>query len=196
MNANLAPLLPALVLGALLALALWHDLRSRRIPHLVVLLGALAGLALNALLAPGAGLLRAPFGGLGAPAALAGLGVGLAALLPMYLLRAMGAGDVKLMAMVGAFLGPRAALDATLWTLLAGGALALAAALWSGRLPALLSNTYHMLMHLLLRTLARAGGGIDAPAAASGRLPYAVAIACGTLLHLLLAYLHLDSLLP
>ncbi len=195
MNTELA-LLPAVLLGALLALALWHDVRSRRIPNLLVLLGALAGLALNALLPPGASLFRAPFGGLGALAGLAGLGTGLAVLLPMYLLRAMGAGDVKLMAMAGAFLGPRAMLDAALWTLLSGGVLALAAALYSGRLRVLLANAYQMLLNLLLRTVARAGGGVEAPAAVSGRLPYAVAIASGTVLHLLLAHLHMASLLP
>ncbi|MDC8759245.1 prepilin peptidase [Janthinobacterium fluminis] len=196
MNANLAPLSAALLLGALLAAAVWHDVRSRRIPNRLVLLGALAGLALHALAPAGAGLFRAPFGGLGALAGLAGLGAGLAVLLPMYLLRAMGAGDVKLMAMVGAFLGPRALLDAALWSLLAGGALALLAALCSGRLLALLANAYQMMLHALVRTLAGAGGGIDAPAAASGKLPYAIAIACGTLLHLLLSYLRVPSLLP
>ena len=189
-------LLPPLLLGTLLAVAVWHDVRSRRIPNLLVLPGALAGLALNGALPTGAGLFSAQFGGLGATASLTGLGAGLAVLLPIYMLRAMGAGDVKLMAMVGAFLGPRALLETALWSLLAGGALALLAALFSGRLAALLANTYQMLLHALMRTLAGAGGGIDAPAAASGKLPYAIAIACGTVLHLLLARRHFSGLLP
>lgn len=200
MNADLLtllpPLLPPALLGTLLALAVWHDVRSRRIPNLLVLPGALAGVALNSWLPAGHGLFDAPFGGLGAGAGLAGLAAGLAVLLPMYLLRAMGAGDVKMMAMVGAFLGPRALLEAALWSLLAGGALALAAALCSGRLTALLGNAYQMLLHALVRTLAGAGGGIDAPAAASGKLPYAIAIACGTVLYLTLARLHFAGLLP
>jgi prepilin signal peptidase PulO-like enzyme (type II secretory pathway) len=51
------------------------------------------GLSLNLLLPGAAGFWQA----------LAGFGIGLAALLPMYLMRMLGAGDVKLMAMVGAF---------------------------------------------------------------------------------------------
>ncbi|MEG0884092.1 MAG: prepilin peptidase, partial [Janthinobacterium sp.] len=99
----LAISLPALLLCILLTGAVWHDMRSRRIPNGLVFGGALAALLLHAVLTPGAG-------GLGLPAALGGLALGLALLLPMYMLRALGAGDVKLMAMVGAFIGPQQVL--------------------------------------------------------------------------------------
>jgi prepilin peptidase CpaA len=46
-------------------------------------------------------------------------------LLPLYLLRATGAGDVKFLAALGPLLGPHYALVAGLYTLIAGGALAL-----------------------------------------------------------------------
>jgi len=52
--------------------------------------------------------------------------VGLAVLLPLYLLRATGAGDVKFLAAVGALLGPYWTLVAGIYTLIAGGVLALA----------------------------------------------------------------------
>jgi prepilin peptidase CpaA len=97
----------------------------------------------------------------------------------MYVLRALGAGDVKLMAMVGAF-GPQQVLAATLLTLLAGGVLALAVAACTGMLRQVLGNGYRMLLHSMARGL---GGGdvrLDAPCAASGKLPYAIAIASGT----------------
>jgi prepilin peptidase CpaA len=102
----------------------------------------------------------------------------------MYAMRALGAGDVKLMAMVGAFIGPLAVAISVVLTLLAGGVLAIAVAAWTGRLRAMLHNTYHMGVYAFMRSL---GGGlakIEAPAEASGRLPYAVAIAAGTLPYL------------
>lgn len=179
-------LLPTALLCALLALAVSSDLRSRRIPNLLVLLGALAALALHALLPAGDGLFRQPFGALGFTGALAGLGLGLAVLLPLYMLGAMGAGDAKLMAMVGAFLGPQAVLDAALLTLLAGGVLSLAVALWSGTLISVTHNVYQLLLQALLRVRTGGGASIEAPPATTGQLPYAIAIAAGTVLQLAL----------
>ncbi|MBA5606950.1 prepilin peptidase [Duganella sp. FT3S] len=178
---------PAAVLAALLAAAVWHDVRTRRIPNRLVLGGALAGLAFQALLAPGAGLFATPFGALGLLDGLAGLGLGLALLLPMYLLGAMGAGDVKLMAMCGAFLGPRDVLGAALLTMLAGGVLALLVALGSGRLAQVLANLRQLLLHALVRAGTGGTTRLDAPPVPTGKLAYAIAIATGTALQLLLA---------
>jgi prepilin peptidase CpaA len=97
-----------------LAGAVITDLRARIIPNVLVLSGALSGVLLAGLHPEGIGLLRA----------LGGLALGLAIFLPLYLLRAMGAGDVKLMAMAGAFLGYAAIAEAALWVLLTGGVLA------------------------------------------------------------------------
>jgi prepilin peptidase CpaA len=58
----------------------------------------------------------------------------------MYAMRALGAGDVKLMAMIGAFVGPGAVAGITLLTLLAGGVLALGVAGFNGRLKVMLFN--------------------------------------------------------
>jgi prepilin peptidase CpaA len=124
----------SLIIGLLLSLlfvAAWHDIRSRRIPNTLVLPGAIAGLLLNA-------MLPHEMGGLGIFDSLAGLGLGLVLLLPPYLLRAMGAGDVKLMAMTGAFLGVKGVVGAFMYILLAGGLLALAMAWRQGNLSALL----------------------------------------------------------
>jgi prepilin peptidase CpaA len=177
--------LPLILLCSLLALAVWSDVRTRRIPNALVFGGALLGLVLNTVYAPGDGLFIAPFGGLGLLWAVAGLGAGLALLLPMYILRTLGAGDVKMMAMVGAFVGPQAVAGCTVMTLLAGGVLALAVAAASGRLRPLLRNTYQMGLHAFFRSLGGERVHIEAPAEASGRLPYAVAIAAGTLPYLI-----------
>jgi prepilin peptidase CpaA len=81
------------VLLALVLTAAFYDLRWRRIPNWLVLAGVLLGFGLNGFLsgAPLRGLLQAL------------LGFGLASLVyfPLYVIRAMGAGDVKLMMAVG-----------------------------------------------------------------------------------------------
>ena len=194
MNTPLPMLLCLTMLAALLAAALWHDLRTRRIPNQLVLWGTLAGLALNSFMPSGSGLFDPSFGGLGLPQALAGAAAGLALLLPMYLLRALGAGDVKLMAMCGAFLGPLAVLEAVLLTLLAGGVLAIAAALLGRRLRQVLKNACHMLLGTLLQSLAGGPAAVAEPPAVTGKLAYAFAITSGTGLQIFLTYNHLWSL--
>lgn len=182
-------LAPATVLVGLLAAAVWHDVRTRRIPNRLVLGGAAAGLAFQTLLPAGAGLFVTPFGALGLLDGLTGLGLGLLLLLPIYMLGAMGAGDVKLMAMSGAFLGPHDVLGATLLTLVAGGLLALTVALSNGRLRQTLTNVRELLFHALVRTVTGGTARLDAPPAPTGKLAYAIAIAAGTLLQPLLTQL-------
>jgi prepilin peptidase CpaA len=176
--------LPLILLCALLALAVWNDLRTRRIPNALVFGGAVLGIALNCLYPDGAGLFIAPQGGIGFVWSLAGLATGLALLVPMYAMRALGAGDVKLMATVGAFVGPWGTVVSVLLTLLAGGVLALAVAAWNGRLRAMVRNTYQMGVYAFMRRLGGEELKVEAPAEASGRLPYALAIAAGTLPYL------------
>ncbi len=176
-------LLPALVLGLIFAFALWHDVRARRIPNQLVAAGTIAALLLQGLLAPGAGLFSTPMGSLGLAASLGGFAVGLLLLLPFYALRTLGAGDVKLMAMVGAFIGPLGVLGAILLTMLVGGVLAVVVALRSGQLLQVMVNVQQMLGSR------RSGAGVplDAPVVVTGKLPYAIAIACGTATQLILA---------
>ena len=168
---------PAIALWGLLAAAVWHDVRRRRIPNRLVCAGAALGVLLNCVTQAGAG----PW------LALGGLLLGLGLLLPMYMLKALGAGDVKLMAMVGAFLGPQGVLLAALCSLLAGAVLALGVALYRGSLHQVLANSWHVLLQGVLRVVAGGSPRLEAPAAASGRLPYAVAVASGTAICLALA---------
>ena len=186
MNLDSRILLPAVLLAVLLAWAVASDVRSRRIPNKLVLAGMLAGLALQATVTPGAGLFDQPFGALGLLKAGAGMGLGLLLLLPMYALGAMGAGDVKLMAMIGAFLGPLDTLGAGLSSVLAGGVLSLLVALFQGSLRKVGGNVKVMVLGSVLRGMSGGSARIDAPVAATGQLPYAVAIASGTVCYLLL----------
>ncbi|MEW6168858.1 MAG: A24 family peptidase [Pseudomonadota bacterium] len=117
-----SPLL-TLSLLVLLALAVRGDLRRQRIPNGLTLGGTALGVVLHAF----------EHGSAGASTALTGaLAAGLV-LLPLWLLRGMGAGDVKLMAAVGAHLGPVLGVAASLATLIAGGVLALAVLLRRAR---------------------------------------------------------------
>lgn len=183
---DLRSAVPALLLASLLAWAVATDVRSRRIPNQLVLAGLLAGLALQATVTPGAGLFSVPFGALGLLQGAAGMALGLLLLLPMYALGAMGAGDVKLMAAIGAFLGPFDTLGAGLASVLAGGVLALLVALCQGSLRTVAGNLKIMVLGSVLRGLSGGSARVDAPPAATGQLPYAVAIASGTVGYLLL----------
>jgi len=163
-----------LMLSFLLGGALIYDLAARRIPNWLILIGLIGGLGIN--------LYDAGVSSLGH--SLLGAAAGLAIMLPLYLLRAMGAGDTKLMAAVGAFLGPLQVAGAALLTFVAGGVLSLAAALCTGSLARVLGNLR------LMGTVAasgRAAGLSLRDVSTTGRLPYAIAIAVGTALQVWLA---------
>lgn len=171
----------------LLVAAATVDLRERRIPNEIVLAGIALGFAAQLLAPEGQGLLADfGWGSLGALPALYGLLMGLGLLLPIYLLGAMGAGDVKLMAMLGVWFGPEATFWLAMLTLLSGGVLALGAALWTRTLRQTFSNLRFIVFDSLLRVAS--GGSVRVSATAThGRLPYSLAIATGTLLEV--AYL-------
>ena len=124
----LAQLTPFLVL---LAIAAIIDARSRRIPNWLTLLMALSGV-LNALV----------WGHPTSPtAAFLGLLTGLGILLIPFALGAMGGGDVKMLAGVGAWLGPMATLQVYAIAAVAGLIIVLVQCLWTGRLTQLIRNS-------------------------------------------------------
>lgn len=119
-----AALLAALLVA--LGAAAWHDIRARRVPN-----GLVAAIALGAL---GAGpLALSPAGSL--PAALLGGAVGLGCWLPAWWRGALGAGDVKLFAAAGVWLGPALAWRSAVVAALLGGAFAAALLAWRRYAP-------------------------------------------------------------
>lgn len=187
LNYTISSVLPAVMLGLVLSAAVWHDVGTRKIPNNLILAGAASAFLLHLLLPAGAGLFATPGGARGIVFSLTGFGAGLMLLLPFYAMRALGAGDVKLMAVIGAFVGPAGVLGATLVAMLAGGVLALAVALWSGQLTHVIANVQHMLRGAMFRGMAGGGATVDKPPSTTGKLPYAIAIACGTVGHLILS---------
>lgn len=123
-----------LVGGLLVATVI--DLRSRRIPN--VLTAGMSGMGL-AMAATG-------IGGIGPGAAVAGFAIGMLLMMPGYMLGATGAGDVKLMAAVGAVVGPGLVVTAFLYTAVAGGVLAVIVAARRGRVAAAVAGTGRLIV--------------------------------------------------
>lgn len=112
------------ILAFFLMMAAIIDIRTCRIPNWLTASAAAAGMLSNIWLAGLPGLAHSATGML----------AGAALLICFYLAGGMGAGDVKLMGAVGAFLGPQGALTAFICTAVLGGLYAVALIIISGRL--------------------------------------------------------------
>ena len=99
-------------------------------------------------------------------------------------MRVLGAGDVKLMAMVGAFLGLPEILPALLFVFIAGGLAALAFVVLHRSVPRLAANLRAIAQGSLLWALTGHRVGGMAPGMSVGKLPYGVSISAGSLLYL------------
>jgi prepilin peptidase CpaA len=142
------------------------DLRHRKIPNVVCLLTAAAGVMLAA-----TGVSR-----IGLTSSAVGLLFALVMMLPGHVFGATGAGDVKMFAAAGAVLGAGRVLPAFLFMVIAGGVFAVGIAWRRGRLA-----------QTLRRTARLVGRDQDAKAAiesagAQNAFPYGPAIAVGSVL--------------
>ena len=176
MAAGLVPLV------GLLLWAAWSDALSHRIPNRLVFSGTALAVLLHVLLPGGYGFLFLVPGGLGLLGALKGLAIGLLAMLPLYLMRALGAGDVKLMAMVGAFLGPDDILPAVVGAYAVGGLLSFALALRAGAAMQMVRNLGYMVRMTALKLPLPGALVIEPPPQSVGSVPFGVAIALGSTL--------------
>lgn len=141
------------------------DLRTRRVPNPLTLGIALIGLALAA----------TRWSGLGLTSAFLGLLTGVALMMPGYLFGAMGGGDLKLFAATATLLGPKPAVLAFVYTLIAGGIFAAIVATRRRQLREALLSTA-----ILVRTAGATAADIEHPSR-NNRFAYAPAIAVGTL---------------
>src|SRR4051794_40811187 len=146
-----------------------------RVPNWLTFHLVIAGLAYAAWSHGGAGFLWA----------LAGMAVGLATLLPLYAIGGMGAGDVKLMAGVGAWVGPMFTGWAFLWSAGVGGVVGLAVMGWGGGVSPPLE-----IMRMIVREVLTVRSATVLSELAARRkptmllLPYGIPIAAGTIAYM------------
>jgi len=141
------------------------DLRERRVPNQMTFGIAALGLLLAAFHLTGVGVVSA----------LAGLAAGLALMLPSHVIGATGAGDVKLLAAFGTLLGPGRTGTAFLYSLIAGGAIALIVAFRRQRIGLTVRRTA-----ALLQRTSGTTAEIEHPRE-DNRFAYAPAIVVGAL---------------
>ena len=154
-----------------LAVATFTDLRNRRIPNWLVLPFLLAGIVVS-------GWLQ---GWHGVGQSFAGMGLGLLIYGFLFWMGGMGAGDVKLCAAIGAWIGPDQLFIALVITGMAGGLMVLIWAAFGGFLKDLFTGAGSILFG------ARERGQLRDPELVLAnplkrKMPYAPAIAIGTLI--------------
>lgn len=154
---------------ALLLAGCVTDVRSRRIPNVLVLLIATGGLGYSIATKPLAGALGS---------SIAGLVLGFTLWIVFYIVGVIGAGDVKFFAAAGTWLGPSATWRAALVAALFGGVLAVVFLLRERRLGGTLRR---MTLAAASRSVSLLAESPDAPAPRM-RLPYGVALAGGALI--------------
>jgi prepilin peptidase CpaA len=161
-----------LLAGAFALAAGWTDWRSRRIPNWLTVSAAVVGIGANSIIG----------GWHGAVTALEGLGLGLVLLFPFVIVRALGAGDWKLVGAMGGFLGPRQLLAVLVGALLVSGVMALALVIYKGRLGQTMRNIGRLLVAFASGRPGDPTISLDNPDAA--KVPFGVAFAVAVILYL------------
>ena len=165
-----------LVLIATALAAACYDLRVRRIPNWINVSGILLGLSLNAYFEG--------FGG--AMVALGGLLAALCIYVPLYALKGMGAGDVKLMAAIGAIAGPSNWLHIFIATALLGGLASITLVLWRRRTAQTMLNISTIVGRLAKWQMPSQHDELNIHGKNSLKMPHAAIIAAGVGIFLVL----------
>jgi prepilin peptidase CpaA len=157
------------VLSVVLLVAAMIDWRTFKIPNLITMPFAAGALTYYGVSYGYSGLLFS----------LAGLAVGLLILLVPFMLGGLGGGDVKLLGMVGAFLGPKAVVSAFFFIAIVGGVYAVGVLLlhrksFRGFFIAMRAALYEFILTRKIPS------GSDALRSGRPRLKYGLAIAFGT----------------
>jgi len=160
-----------MMVGLLVLLAIYSDLRWRKIPNCLTLPAIALGFLLNFLGNSWNGLVFSFFG----------LLVGMGLLMLPYLLGGMGGGDVKFLGALGAMLGSYSVLNIFLYTTLVGGAIAIAVIIANKRLVETIKKVWLLLKCIFLFRAPLAGAGLFKKSLA---IPYGLAIGTGTFIYL------------
>ena len=166
---NMSHIIPVLAVAVALCAAIM-DSRERRIPNLLTYPAMLVGLLVQGLMHGWKGVLLS----VGGSVLFGGV------FMLFYLVRAMGAGDVKLALGLGCIVGLSAAWHLMFATALAGGLLAIIFMVFSGRIVQTLRNTlcvagFHLQHGLQVHPV------VNLDNAGLVRMPYGLAFAAGTL---------------
>jgi len=165
-------LIPTIVIGVGV-LACAFDLRTRRIPNVLTFSAALAGLLVHFMQS----------GASGAQFAAGGWAVGLLLLLPYFALGGMGGGDVKLVAALGAWLGPSQTFWLAIYAGLAGGLIGIGVAVTHGYLRIALRNVCSIFGYWSLAGI-KTVPGLTLESSTAPRVAYAIPILVGTVVTL------------
>ncbi len=153
-----------------LSIATFTDLRSRRIPNWLVLPFLLAGVIVSCWVQGWSGLVQS----------LEGIGLGALLFGILFWMGGMGMGDVKLVAAIGAWVGPSQLGLALVITGITGGIMAVCWAVAGGFLGELFSGTGDLIFGMKKRGV-RPHPELVLSNPVTRKLPYAPAIAIGTL---------------
>ncbi len=166
----------AVILVTLVLIAAVYDVRYRRIPNWLTVSGVLVGIALNTFLYPLWPGLRT---------ALLGFAAGFGVYFVLYALHAMGAGDAKLMAGVGALVGWKDWFGIFILTAILGGVIALIVVLSRKRLMKTMFNVGYILTEMKSgRAAYMTREDLDVKSPRSLGLPHGAVIAVGTIFFL------------
>jgi prepilin peptidase CpaA len=167
--------LPVIHVAALLVsvLACAIDLRTRRIPNWLTFGATAVALVFHGITSGAGGVLH------GAE----GWGMGAALLIAPYALGGMGAGDVKLLGAIGAWLGPGDTFWVAMYTGVTGGGMALIVGAWHGYLQTAVTNIWLLLTHWRVSGI-RPFPELTLATHRGPRLAYAAPILAGTVLTL------------
>lgn len=157
-------LLIPITLAIILAYSIYTDLRFGKVYNYVTLPAAGVGFLLNV----------ASRGADGAVFSIEGWALGIGLFLLPFVFGGMGGGDVKLLAAIGAFLGPELVFKCFVFTAVVGGAIAIFLLLRRRRLGSTVNN---LLCSLYTIYSSRSYAGSSEAGRTS--FPYAVAIAIG-----------------
>jgi prepilin peptidase CpaA len=179
LNASEWQLLSGFILGIFMLVASVEDIKRKRVSNRLLIGMLCAGILLNAIDPPGLhqGLLSSPVGPVGVRMAFFGGLVGLGLLLPLYLLRAFGAGDIKLMAALGSFFGPTEIINLALSILVTGGVFAMLRLIWIDKTQLALAHIAGLVSSVTNSNAQR----LDPPTQSIERMPFVPAMAVGVL---------------
>jgi prepilin peptidase CpaA len=149
----------------------YYDIRYRRIPNILVLCALISGLAANAVING--------WGGLGA--SLIGCVFAFGLMLVLHIFGALGAGDVKLFAAIGAVIGAQMVLPTFLIVVITGGVLAVLTTLRVGTVRETVARVGYIFYSVLVSWRVPR---YVLPADKSHTIPYGVAITIGSLISL------------